>query len=187
MTGMFQCCPPRSMVMESPLGLLNSRSGMRRVLTAEASGVFGTGRKCRQAENCGPVAAAALRPGIAMISKASLFSTMRSPAWPLKSTTRSNRSPGAITKLSSATGDGQQTLIGADLKELLLVRQRQVEEAAIGGIQNAEAIAARFDVEIREQLAVDQHGFTEGFGYPGHIGHAGDRIVQLPSRRKERS
>ena len=44
---------------------------------------------------------------------------------------------------------GQQSLVGADLMKVRLVRQRQMKIARIRGIEDAEAILARLDLEER--------------------------------------
>src|SRR5580704_3066300 len=54
-----------------------------------------------------------------------------------------------------------------------------MKEAAVGGIQGAEAIFTRFDCEVREEFAVDEQGVAENFGGPGRLGIAGDGIVKL--------
>src|SRR5580704_14216229 len=58
----------------------------------------------------------------------------------------------------------QEALIGADLVEGLTVRHGQMKEAAVGGIQCAEAVLAGLDFEIRKELSVYQQGIPENLG-----------------------
>ena len=68
-------------------------------------------------------------------------------------------------------------MISADLVERLAVRQRQVKEAGVGAVQRAEAIGARFDVEIGKEFAVDEQGIAEYFGQSRRPGIARDGII----------
>ncbi len=76
-------------------------------------------------------------------------------------------------------GRGEQALVGADLLEGLSVGEREMEEAGVGAINDAEAIEARLDFEIGENFAVDEEGVAKDFGGPGRFGIAGDGIVEL--------
>src|SRR5277367_3274185 len=64
------------------------------------------------------------------------------------------------------------------MKELS-VRERQVEESAVGPVQNTKAIAARLDFQIREQFPVHQNGVAKEFGDPWRIWDGRDRVVEL--------
>ncbi len=69
----------------------------------------------------------------------------------------------------------QEALLGANLHErdLLLsasrvrIEERQVQEARVAAVQQAESIARRRHVELRPAHAVHDHHVEEGFGIPG--------------------
>src|ERR1700733_4019266 len=54
-----------------------------------------------------------------------------------------------------------------------------MQEAAIAGIQHAEAILAWLDIQKRKSFSVDKHDVAKNFGNPGHVGIAGHGIVEL--------
>src|SRR6202161_1642907 len=54
-----------------------------------------------------------------------------------------------------------------------------MEKSAVRCVEHAETIFARFDVEIREELAVDENGIAKNFGYPRGFRIAGHRVIQL--------
>ena len=102
-----------------------------------------------------------------MMAKESLRRTICSPVRPLKSTMRSARSAGASNGAVERYRRRQQALVGTDLMKRLPVGERQVEEAAVRGVQHAEAVPARLYVEERKRLAIDQHHVAENSGTHG--------------------
>ncbi len=55
----------------------------------------------------------------------------------------------------------------------------EAEEAAVGGVEDAEAIEARFDLEVRADLAVDEDAVGSEFGDPGMVGVSGGGVKEL--------
>jgi hypothetical protein len=76
-------------------------------------------------------------------------------------------------------GGGEQALVGADLHQWLLIREREDEEAAVGGVEDAEAVEARLDLEEGADLAVDEDAVGGELGDPGVVGVAGGRVEEL--------
>ncbi len=54
-----------------------------------------------------------------------------------------------------------------------------MKKAAVRRVEHTEAIFARFDFEIREELAVNQNGVAKNFGHPSRFRIARHGIVQL--------
>ncbi len=76
-------------------------------------------------------------------------------------------------------GRGKQALIRADLRQRLAVRERQEEEAAIGGVEEAEAVESRLDLEEGADLSVDEDAVGAELGDPGAFRIAGDVVEEL--------
>ena len=120
-----------------------------RVLTAADSGVLGTGRSVAGSELASGAFACAhaklhqlervvLQHDLLARVAAEIDHQVRALAGREQRRCRAPPAPAAA-------------LIGADLMKLLLVRKRQVKEAAVRRIQHAETILARLHVEIREK------------------------------------
>ncbi len=69
--------------------------------------------------------------------------------------------------------------------ELVFAGEREAIEAAVGAVHEAQAIAARLDIEIRKQLAVDEQCVAKDFGNPWSVGLLGDRILELTIGAKQ--
>ncbi len=59
------------------------------------------------------------------------------------------------------------------------MRKGQREEAAVGGVEDAEAVEARLDFEVGADLAVDEDGVGVELGDPGAVGVGGDGVEEL--------
>ena len=79
---------------------------------------------------------------------------------------------------------GKQSLIGADLVEGQVVGEGQGKETAIGGVEKAEAVEARFHLEVGPYLAVDEDEASEELGDPGMVGIAGVGVEKLSVGRE---
>ena len=82
---------------------------------------------------------------------------------------RSVRSARAEDEAVHLDGRGEQALIGADDVEGVAVGEGEREEAGVGGVDDAEAVGARLDVEEGLDLAVDEHGVAEELLRPGTL------------------
>ena len=82
-------------------------------------------------------------------------------------------------KVGHLDGRREQPLIAADLMEWLAIGEGQVEEAAVGGVEEAEAVEARLDFEEGAHLAIEEDAAAAELGYPGVFGVAGVGIVEL--------
>jgi hypothetical protein len=74
---------------------------------------------------------------------------------------------------------GEQALIDADLVEGLPVSEGQGEEAAVGGVKDAEAVEARLNHEVRPYLAVKEDTGAAELGNPGVFGIARLGVEEL--------
>ncbi len=73
----------------------------------------------------------------------------------------------------------KQALIAADLSHGLVVVEGEAEEAAVGGVEDAEAIEARFDLEVRTDFAVDEDTVRSKFRNPRMIRISGGGVKEL--------
>src|SRR5206468_4097907 len=76
-------------------------------------------------------------------------------------------------------GGGQEALVAADLRESLAVGEGEVEEAAVGGVEEPEAIEARLDLEEGTDLSVDEDAVGAELGDPWVFGIAGGVVEDL--------
>jgi hypothetical protein len=76
-------------------------------------------------------------------------------------------------------GGGEQALVAADLEEGLAGGQGEVEEAAVGGVEETEAVEARLNLEEGAKLAVDEDSVGTELGDPGVFGVAGGVVEEL--------
>ena len=164
--------------MESPFGILSSIIRSRRVTIADDSGVRGTGLSfaCRELVS----RTRSLPTRNCIIVNESECITIRSPLWLLKSSDDVGAFPRGDHHILHADRFSQQPLIRADLRERLIVRKRQMKEPAIGSVQHAKSVFARLYIQIREQLAVDQHGLAGRLGNPRRAWNARDKIIEPP-------
>src|SRR5271163_681540 len=61
----------------------------------------------------------------------------------------------------------QQPLIRTDLLEFELIRERQMEESPVGGIENSQAVRAWLHFTVRRDFSVHEHSIAKDFGHPG--------------------
>ena len=73
----------------------------------------------------------------------------------------------------------KEALVGADLGKRLLVGKREKEEAAVRGIEGAEAVEAWLDLEVRTNLAVDEEAIGGELRDPRVIGITGGGVEEL--------
>jgi hypothetical protein len=78
----------------------------------------------------------------------------------------------------------EQALVAAYLKHGLVVVEGEAEEAAVGGVEDAEAVEARFDLEVRANFAVDEDAVGSEFGDPGMIWVSGGCVKELAVGRE---
>jgi hypothetical protein len=76
-------------------------------------------------------------------------------------------------------GGGEEALVGADEVEGDEIADGETEEAGVGAVHDAEAIEARLDVEVGEELAVGEDGVAVDLRDPGGLGVGGDGVVEL--------
>src|SRR4029450_9084650 len=106
-------------------------------------------------------------------------SCMMLPARRLKSTRTSTRAPGGLMRLVSGTGRGRVPAPGDDLAHAR-AGDVEVEDARVASVQDPEAVQARLDLEVRPDLAVDEHHVAEVLADPGRVVEVADRVEEPP-------
>ncbi len=78
----------------------------------------------------------------------------------------------------------EEALIAADLNQGLVIVEGEAEEAAVGRVEDAEAVEARFDLEVGAYLSVDEDAVGSEFGDPGMFGISGGGVKELAVGRE---
>jgi hypothetical protein len=80
---------------------------------------------------------------------------------------------------SDVDGGGEKTLVGSNLNERLAIGEGKVEEAAIGGVDQAETVEAGFDLKVWANFTVDENAVGAELGDPWVFGIAGGVVEEL--------
>ncbi len=70
-------------------------------------------------------------------------------------------------------GSGEQALIAADLDEGLVIVRDRLKKRLLATLTDAEAVEARFDLEVGADFSVDEDAVGVELGDPGVFGIAG--------------